>query len=151
MERKGFFSRLRSRMQIVFRTKILPDIIILVPVVITFLVLRLVFRWLDGFAQPIIKQIFQRETDIPGLGIALTLVVIWLTGLLASNVLSRRLIGRGNSMLSRLPIIGSIYRPVKQFTETLVSAGGEEDSRRVVLAKYPSEDSGIFDWGSPAG
>jgi len=54
-------------------------------------------------------------------------------------------------MLSRLPIIGSIYGPVKQFTETLVSAGEEEDSRRVVLAEYPPEDSGIFDWGSPAG
>ncbi len=138
MERKGFFSRLRSRMQIFFRTKILPGVVILVPVVVTFLVLRLVFQWLDGFAQPIIKQVFQRETDIPGLGIALTLVVIWLTGLLASNVLGRRLIGRGNSMLSRLPIIGSIYGPVKQFTETLVSAGEEEDSRRVVLAEYPS-------------
>ena len=48
MERKGFFIRLRSRMQIVFRTKILPGVVILVPVVVTFRVLRLVFRWLDG-------------------------------------------------------------------------------------------------------
>ena len=74
----------------------------------------------------------------PGLGIVLTLVLIWLTGLLASNVLGRRLIGIGNSLLTRLPIIGSIYGPVKQFTETLVSTEKDRGFRRVVLAEYPS-------------
>ena len=49
---------------------------ILVPIVVTFLVLRLVFRWLDGLAQPIIRQLFQTQGDIPGLGIVLTLILI---------------------------------------------------------------------------
>jgi uncharacterized membrane protein len=138
MEEKKRWSRLRKRMKPGFRSTILPGVAVLVPVVVTFLTLRLVFLWLDGFAQPLTKRVFQRQADIPGLGIVLTLVLIWLTGLLASNVLGRRLIGIGNSLLTRLPIIGSIYGPVKQFTETLVSTEKDRGFRRVVLAEYPS-------------
>ncbi len=137
--REPFGKRLEKWVKACFRTKILPGIVVLVPIVVTFLVLRLVFRWLDGFAQPLIKQVFQTQKDIYGLGIVLTLVVIWLAGVLASNVFGRRLIGRGASFLANLPIIGSIYSPVKQFIETVVSSNQKAGFRRVVLAEYPSE------------
>ena len=149
MEDKKLWRRLRKRTKRGFRSKILAGVAILVPVVVTFLALRLVFLWLDGFAQPLIKRVFQRQADIPGLGIVLTLALIWLTGLLASNVLGRRLIGTGNSLLTRLPIIGSIYGPVKQFTETLVSTEKSRGFRRVVLAEYPSQ--GLWSLGFVTG
>jgi uncharacterized membrane protein len=112
---------------------------VLVPVVVTFLVLCLVFRWLDGLAQPLAKELFQIQADIPGLGIVLTVVVIWLTGLVASNVFGRRLIGHGDDILMRLPIVGNIYSPVKQFMQNVANSDRTQGFRRVVLAEYPSE------------
>ncbi|MCZ6634704.1 MAG: DUF502 domain-containing protein [bacterium] len=121
----------------------MTGILVLVPIVVTFLVLRLVFRWLDGLAQPIIRQIFQTQGDIPGLGIVLTLILIWLAGGLASNVFGRRLIRRGDHFLANLPIIGSVYGPIKQFTEKVVSPQ-QTGFSQVVLAEYPSEDLWIL-------
>ena len=137
--RKKFWTRPRRWAKRGVRTKLIPGIVVLVPVVVTFLALRTVFQWLDGFAQPLVKQVFQTQKDIYGLGILLTLVVIYLAGLLASNVFGRRLIGQGDTLLSKLPIIGSIYSPVKQFIETLASPDKHTGFRRVVLAEYPSE------------
>ncbi|MDA0746627.1 MAG: DUF502 domain-containing protein, partial [bacterium] len=122
-----------------FRTRMLAGIAFLVPVVVTFLVLRLVFQWLDGLAQPLLKQIFQTQADIPGLGIVLTVAVIWLAGILASNVLGKRLIGKGEALLRRAPIVGNIYSPVKQFIENVMATEKREGFHRVVLAEYPSE------------
>ncbi|HCR17714.1 MAG TPA: hypothetical protein DIU35_09535 [Candidatus Latescibacteria bacterium] len=82
---------------------------------------------------------FNTTSDIPGLGIALTLVEIWLAGLLPSNVLGKRLIDKGDTLLTRAPLIGSIYSPVKQFIETVVSLGEKESFNRVVLTEYPSD------------
>jgi len=126
-----------------FRGKIFTGTVVLVPVVVTFLALRLVFLWLDGFAQPLIKKLFQVQNDIPGLGIALTLILIWLAGLVANNVFGRRWIRRGHLFLGRLPIIGSIYSPVKQFIDNVVSPQ-KMGFRQVVLAEYPSDGRWIL-------
>ena len=61
--------KLRERVWTASRAKILTGIAVLVPIVLTFLVLRTVFRWSDGFAQPLVRQVFQTEGDVPGLGI----------------------------------------------------------------------------------
>ena len=126
-----------------FRSKLITGLIALVPLVVTFLVLRLVFQWLDGLAQPLIKEVFQAKDDIPGLGIVLTLLTVYLAGLLASNVLGGRLIRRGHDVLVGLPIIGSIYSPVKQFTEKMISAE-TTGFKQVVLAEYPSDGRWIL-------
>lgn len=130
--------KLTERIWSTTRAKTLTGIAVLVPIVVTFLVLRLVFRWLDSFAQPLVQQIFQTKGDISGLGIVLTLIVIWLAGVLASNVAGHKLIGLGHGFLARLPIIGNIYSPVKQFIEKLI-APEKTGFSQVVLAEYPSE------------
>jgi uncharacterized membrane protein len=137
----------RSRLgtfQSALRKRIITGVIVLVPLVVTFLALRLVFLWLDSFAQPLIKQILGSEDDIPGLGIVLTLVVVWLAGGLSGNVVGRRLIGQGDEFLARIPLIGSIYGPVKQFIRNVASAQPTTHFKRVVLAEYPSDDRWIL-------
>lgn len=130
--------KFRERLWTTLRTKILTGIVVLVPVVVTFLVLNLVFRWLDGLAQPLVRQIFQIRGDIPGLGIVLTLIVIYFAGLLASNVMGHRLIGLVHNFMAQLPLIGNIYSPVKQFIENIATPRKTGFSQ-VVLAEYPSE------------
>jgi uncharacterized membrane protein len=128
----------RERLWTLFRTKTLTGVVVLVPIVVTFLVLRLVFRWLDGLAQPLIQQLFQTQGHIQGLGIVLTIILIWIAGLIASNVFGRRLIGLGHTFLERLPLIGNIYSPIKQFIEK-IAMPQTTGFRQVVLAEYPSD------------
>ena len=134
----------RSTLQGALRKRILTGIVVLVPLVVTFLALRLVFQWLDSLAQPLVKGVFGSQDDIAGLGIVLTFVAIWLAGTVGSNVMGRRLIGHGDEILEKLPIIGSIYGPVKQFINNLASGKAASGFKRVVLAEYPSDDRWIL-------
>ena len=132
-------SSLGKRARMSFRGTLIAGIALLVPVVVTFIVLQIIFQWIDGLAQPLVKRIFQTKDDVFGLGLVLTLILIWLAGLLAGNVFGKRLIGRGDDLIKRLPVIGSIYGPVKQFMESVVSPDEDRGFNRVVLAEYPSD------------
>ena len=147
-EESGAAPDFGERLKVRFRTKILTGLVVLVPGVVTFLVLQMVFQWLDALAQPLVKGLFRRQTDIPGLGIGLTLLLVWLTGMIAGNVFGRRIVAKGGAALSKLPIIGAVYAPVKQFIETLVSAKEHPSFSRVVLAEYPSEGLWILGFGT---
>ncbi len=139
MGRQNRFSGLGKRARMSFRGTLITGVALLVPVVVTFIVLQITFQWIDDLAQPLVKRIFQTEDDVFGLGLALTLILIWLAGLLAGNVFGKRLIGKGNDLIKRLPVIGSIYGPVRQFMESVVSPDEGRGFNRVVLAEYPSD------------
>ncbi len=139
MDQQDRLSNLGKRARMSFRGTLFAGIALLVPVAVTFIVLQIIFQWLDGLAQPLAKRIFQTENDVFGLGVILTLILIWLAGLLAGNVFGKRLIGIGDVLLKRLPVIGSIYAPVKQFMESVVSPEEDRGFNRVVLAEYPTD------------
>src|SRR5438270_7125411 len=73
---------------------------------------------------------------VPGLGIFLTLAIVLATGALAANFFGRQLLAFGHSVLSRIPIVRSIYGGVKQISDTLFSPEGKA-FRRAVLVRYP--------------
>lgn len=73
---------------------------------------------------------------LPGLGVLLTVGVVWLTGLLAANFLGRLVLGWWQSVLERIPFFNTIYSSVKQVSDTLLSTKGQA-FRRAVLVQYP--------------
>ncbi len=73
---------------------------------------------------------------IPGLGIILTLVVVGLTGLLMRNVLGQYLWEHWEKAMLHVPFAGSIYKGVKQVSDTLLSGSGNS-FRKVLLVRYP--------------
>lgn len=73
---------------------------------------------------------------IPGLGIILTLAVVGLTGLLMRNVLGRYLWEHWEKAMLHVPFVGSIYKGVKQVSDTLLSGSGNS-FRKVLLVRYP--------------
>jgi uncharacterized membrane protein len=74
--------------------------------------------------------------SIPGLGILLALVVLVVTGALVANLVGHRLVAAWEALLSRIPLVRSIYSAVKQLTETLFSATGQS-FRKVVMVEFP--------------
>ena len=73
---------------------------------------------------------------VPGLGIILTLAIVLSTGALAANFFGQKLLDFGHDVLTRIPIVRSIYGGVKQISDTLFSPEGKA-FRRAVLVRYP--------------
>ena len=73
---------------------------------------------------------------IPGLGIILTLAIVFITGLLIRNVFGQRLWEGSEKMMLHVPFVGSIYKGVKQVSDTLLSGSGNS-FRKVLLVRYP--------------
>lgn len=73
---------------------------------------------------------------IPGIGVIITILVIFLTGLLAANYLGGRLVALSEALMGRIPVVRTIYTGVKQVTDTLFKPGGQS-FRKVLLVEYP--------------
>lgn len=77
---------------------------------------------------------------IPGLGIILTLLIVGLTGLLVRNVLGQQLLRLWEAILHNIPFVNSVYKGVKQVSDTLLSSSGQA-FRKVLLVHYPHPDA----------
>src|SRR4030065_2589902 len=73
---------------------------------------------------------------IPGWGIVLTLLIVGLAGMLVRNVLGQQLLRYWESLLLHIPFVNSIYKGVKQVSDTLLSGSGNS-FRKVLLVRYP--------------
>ena len=75
---------------------------------------------------------------IPGMGVLLTLVIVFVTGLFGANIIGGRLVQFWHHVLHRIPVVSSIYSSVKQVSDTLFSSGGQA-FRKALLVKWPRE------------
>jgi uncharacterized membrane protein len=82
----------------------------------------------------------------------LTLVVLFVTGLLAANMIGQRLVRVGEGMLARIPVVKTIYNSVKQVSDTLFSSSGQA-FRKAVLVRFPHSEAWTvaFLTGRPSG
>lgn len=132
----------------------ITGLLIWVPLAITAWVLSLIVRTMDQ-SLLLLPQGIQPEKllgiYIPGLGAVMTLLVVFLTGLVTANIVGQRLVRFWESVLSRIPVVKSIYYSVKQVSDTLFSGNGEA-FRKVLLVRYPHPEawSVAFQTGAPA-
>lgn len=73
---------------------------------------------------------------VPGLGIFLTVGIVLLTGLLMRNLFGQRLWSATETAMLHIPFVGSVYKGVKQVSDTLLSGSGNS-FRKVLLVRYP--------------
>ena len=115
------------------KRRIFAGLLAIVPIAVTFWIFKLLFTFLDGFAAPILKRI---GIEIPGLGIILTLVIVFLLGLLVTNVLGKTLFKWGERILAKLPIVNTIYKTIKQITSAF-SGSTVKSFQQVIFMQYP--------------
>lgn len=121
-------------------------LLVIIPIIATFIVLRFLFRSLDSFLGPPLQKLIGYQ--IPGIGILATLLLIFLAGFLTSNVVGSRLYGIGELFFIRTPLVRSIYSAAKQFMEAIV-VPDKQAFERVVLVQYPRK--GIYAIGFASG
>ena len=90
--------------------------------------------------------------NIPGIGTVLTLLVVFITGLLTANIIGQKLVSFWEGVLWRIPVVKSIYWGIKQVSDTLFSSQGVA-FRKALLVQYPREGSWTiaFMTGQPGG
>ena len=125
-------------------TYFLAGLLTLVPIVITVFVASFIIKTLYRLVRLPFLSIL--KYDIPGMeiivffaGLGITVIVIVLTGALTFNLLGRRLISFWENIISKVPLINSIYTGVKQLVEAM-SFTKKNSFARVVLVEYPKKD-----------
>ncbi len=125
------------------RKYFITGLLILVPLAITAWVLNLVISTMDQ-SLLFVPEKWQPRTlfgfDIPGLGTILTVLIVFLTGLLANNLIGNYLVRLWERLLHRIPVVSSLYGSVKQVSDTLFSPSGNA-FRKAVLVPYPHPGS----------
>ena len=122
-----------------FRRYFVAGLLVWLPIVATYLVLGFSIRLIDRTLL-LLPIKYRPETligfEIPGLGVILSVILILLTGVVVANFFGRKLINAWESILSRIPLVRSIYGAVKQITASLFS-DASQSFREVVLVEYP--------------
>ena len=134
---------------------LITGLLIWIPLVITLWVLKLVVDVLDQ-SLLLLPAAFQTESwlglHVPGLGAILTVLIVLVTGVFATNFFGARLVVIWHDILHRIPVVNSIYSSVKQISDTLFSSSGQA-FRKALLVQWPQEGSWTiaFLTGTPGG
>ena len=123
------------------KTYFFTGILVTAPVAITLYLALELFKWVDSSVTRFIPEKYNPETylpyGLPGLGVLVLVIALVLVGMLAVNIFGRWLMGIGQKIIERIPIISGVYSALKKLFETLLGQGGTSAFRKAVLVEYP--------------
>ena len=133
----------------------ITGLLIWIPLAITIWVLKLVVDVLDQSLHLLPAALHTENwlgVHIPGLGAILTVLIVFLTGVFATNFFGAQLVELWHEILHRIPVVNSIYSSVKQISDTLFSSSGQA-FRKALLVQWPREGMWTiaFLTGTPSG
>ncbi len=116
------------------RAQFLAGVLVVVPIGASILILVWLFSTVDNFLQPVARALWGHT--VPGVGFGATLVLIYLAGVIASNVVGRKLLRYGDSLLARVPVFRQLYTGIRQILEGF-STPDKGGYMQVVLVEFP--------------
>ena len=129
-----------------FKKNIFTGLIVLIPLVLTLWVIYSLAHFLDQVVL-FLRYEYQPNQlvgfNIPGVGVILTIVTIFLVGLIANNFFGKRFISLYEIILDKLPFVKSIYGGIKQVSDTLFSNNSNAFSK-AVLIEFPDAKNYTF-------
>ena len=133
----------------------ITGLLIWAPLGITIWVLSLILGMMDQSIMLLPSEWQPRALlgfHLPGMGALLTLLVVFVTGLLTANFIGQRLVRWWEALLHRIPVVRSVYQSVKQISDTVFSPSGQA-FRQAVLVQYPRPGSWTIGFltGTPGG
>ncbi|HYB49889.1 MAG TPA: DUF502 domain-containing protein [Burkholderiaceae bacterium] len=122
-----------------FKRYLMTGLLVWVPLALTLWILDFVITFMDPIVlrlPPALRPEQWLGFRVPGSGLVLAAIIVFLTGMLAANIIGQRFVVWWEAMLGRIPIVSSIYRSVKQVSDTLLAQNGHS-FRRAVLVEFP--------------
>ena len=115
------------------RKYILRGLFAIIPISLTMWIVYLIYAFIDSKVMGLIDQYL--GVRVPGLGVLLLLLVLYMIGIIAGNILGRRFINLIENILSKVPILNTTYHIGKQLSNTL-SLPEKQVFKKVVLVDY---------------
>jgi uncharacterized membrane protein len=119
------------------RNVLIAGTLVAIPLVGTYFVFRFLFDVLDGIFQPIIRYILGRS--LPGVGLVALIILVYLLGLIATNVFGKRFLHWADSVISRMPIIKYVYSAAREAVDSLHRLQSVS-FKKVVIVEFPKAD-----------
>ena len=120
----------------------IPGLLVWIPILVTYFIIRFIINMLDGTLALIPKQ-YQPEQllgfHVPGFGVALTVIIVLVTGMIASNFFGRQLVALWDNILAKIPFIRGIHSATKQVLEAFLQPQNQA-FRQVLLIEYPRRE-----------
>ena len=115
-------------------TRLGAGFLVLIPLVLTLLVGRFVYIWVEDFMAPLLETLFRRS--IPGVGFITFILFLYVVGTTATSKIGRRAIDIGHTLFGNIPVIRLLYGAVKEAID-LITVATDREFKRVVLIEYP--------------
>jgi uncharacterized membrane protein len=123
------------------RNYFLTGLVVAGPLAVTAWLVWSFTTWVDDVVRPFIPPAYRPESylpwPIPGTGLIIAVIALTLLGFLTANLVGRKLVELGESLLNRMPIVRPVYKTMKQIFETLFSKSGSS-FRQVALVEFPA-------------
>lgn len=131
------------------RRRMFTGLLLILPVYVTYFVIKFLFGFVGGTLSPVIRKVFQfygvalpktslDEFVITFLGLILTFISLYFIGIFAANFVGKAIITYFENLLTKTPVVKSIYSSVKQIIHS-ISLPGKQAFKRVVLVDFPKE------------
>lgn len=136
--------RILASLGALLRTRITTGLLVILPIYITYYVVKFIFGIMDQSSRWAVEAVFGRlpvveRWAIPIISVAFTVFVLYAVGLFATHVIGRRFISAFDALVDRLPLIKTVYRAMKQIVDTF-STTQSTSFQRVALVPFPSNE-----------
>ncbi|MHA1152883.1 MAG: DUF502 domain-containing protein, partial [Alphaproteobacteria bacterium] len=126
------------------RNYFFAGVLVTAPIGITIWIGWGLVSWIDNQVIPFIPAQWNPETylpfSLPGLGVLVAIFILVMIGFLTAGLVGRNLVGLGERLLDRMPVIRGVYAAVKQVLETVLKEQSKA-FRQVILIEYPRKES----------
>ncbi len=132
----------RNKGRLTLKGYFVTGLLIWIPIIVTLWVLSFVINQLDGWIQLLPEEFQPRIMGrmVPGFGVITFILVLLGTGVFAANVFGQRILDFWDRLLSKIPIVKSIYTSVKKVSDTLFSDSGQS-FKTPVWVNFPHQDA----------
>lgn len=130
-----------TKLATLFRNKLVAGILVAIPLVVTVWVLNLAYRAISNVSAPWLKKL---DWNFPGFAFFVTLILLIVLGVMATNMLGKKVLAAFEALLLKLPIVATVYTAVKQVIDSFNAYGNLATFKRVVYVDYPSTGSKLI-------
>jgi len=134
----------KKELKKIIKTRFLSGVLVIVPLFVAFGILKFAVLTIDNFIRPYLVKLIGHDPGFPFMGLAVTLMLIILTGILTTNVIGQNLLKKWENILLKIPFFNIIYSAAKKLTEGFASSenGAFE---KIVMVEFPRK--GIYALG----
>lgn len=125
-----------------FKRKFIAGLFVTIPILITILVIERFFTFIDSLLEPLLFKIIGYH--IPGLGFITAIMIVFLIGIISTNVFGKRLLELADRLFLKIPLFRSLYTAIKQVMDAF-SPESKGAFKQFVIVEYPRQ--GIYTFG----